>query len=59
MRQTPLVAMLSHFDQEILVVRAPTERWVKELMWIPGFLLLGLVAWLQRRRREHLPATAS
>ncbi|WP_298722002.1 TRAP transporter permease [uncultured Oceanisphaera sp.] len=47
------------FDQQILVVRAPTERWLKELMWIPGFLLLGLVAWLQRRRRERLPATAS
>ncbi|MDX1266864.1 MAG: DUF3394 domain-containing protein, partial [Oceanisphaera sp.] len=47
------------FDQQILVVRAPTERWVKELMWIPGFLLLGLVVWLQRRRQKPLPATAS
>ncbi|MDP2243522.1 TRAP transporter permease [Pseudomonas sp.] len=40
------------FDQQILVVRAPTERWIKELMWLPGFLLFGLVVWLQRRRRE-------
>ncbi|MGB5856059.1 MAG: TRAP transporter permease [Oceanisphaera sp.] len=39
------------FDQEILLVRAPTERWLKELMWIPGFLILALVVWLQRRRR--------
>ncbi|MFC3608288.1 TRAP transporter permease [Stutzerimonas tarimensis] len=39
------------FDQEILAVRAPTDRWTKELMWIPGFLLLCLVVWLQRRRR--------
>jgi hypothetical protein len=40
------------FDQQILVVRAPTERWTKELMWLPGFMLFGLVVWLQRRRRE-------
>lgn len=47
------------FDQQILMARAPTERWVKELMWIPGFLLLGLVVWLQRRRQKPLPAAAS
>ncbi|WP_417616141.1 TRAP transporter permease [Oceanisphaera sp.] len=39
------------FDQEIMLVRAPTERWLKELMWIPGFLVLMLVVWLQRRRQ--------
>lgn len=39
------------FDQEILSVRAPTDRWLKELMWLPGFLLFGLVYWMQRRRR--------
>jgi hypothetical protein len=38
------------FDQQILSVRAPTDRWIKELMWIPGFLLCGLVVLLQRRR---------
>ncbi|MFV9653887.1 TRAP transporter permease [Pseudomonas sp. NY15366] len=38
------------FDQQILSVRAPTDRWMKELMWIPGFLLFGLVVLLQRRR---------
>ncbi|WP_250895119.1 DUF3394 domain-containing protein, partial [Aeromonas dhakensis] len=26
-------------DQQILSVKAPTERWPKELMWLPGFLL--------------------
>ncbi|MGQ7960328.1 TRAP transporter permease [Pseudomonas sp. SP16.1] len=41
------------FDQQILNVRAPTDRWVKELMWLPGFLLFGLVVWLQRRRRPQ------
>lgn len=38
------------FDQEILLVRAPTDRWAKEWMWIPGLLLFGLIVWLQRRR---------
>ncbi|GAB6388625.1 TRAP transporter permease [Stutzerimonas marianensis] len=38
------------FDQEILRVRAPTDRWPKEFMWIPGFLLFGLIVWMQRRR---------
>ncbi len=40
------------FDQQILSVRAPTDRWTKELMWIPGLLLFALVVWLQRRRRQ-------
>ncbi|MGV8842007.1 MAG: TRAP transporter permease [Pseudomonas sp.] len=47
------------FDQEILLVRAPTERWLKELMWLPGFMLFGLVVWLQRRRRIREPAPLS
>ena len=44
------------FDQQILSVRAPTDRWMKELMWIPGFLLFGLIVLLQRRRRVALRA---
>lgn len=40
------------FDQQILSVRAPTDRWPKEFMWIPGFLLFGLIVWMQRRRRQ-------
>jgi hypothetical protein len=47
------------FDQQILVVRAPTERWSKELMWLPGFALFGLVIWLQRRRRQPSALSAS
>ncbi len=38
------------FDQQILRVRAPTDRWPKELIWGPGFLLFALIVWLQRRR---------
>ncbi|MGJ7459848.1 TRAP transporter permease [Halomonas sp. MA07-2] len=40
------------FDQEIIGVSAPVDRWAKEWMWIPGFLVFGLVVMLQRRRRE-------
>ncbi|MBB3329410.1 TRAP transporter 4TM/12TM fusion protein [Halomonas campaniensis] len=40
------------FDQEIVEVMAPVDRWAKEWMWIPGFLVFGLVVMLQRRRRE-------
>ncbi|MFQ2109925.1 TRAP transporter permease [Aeromonas rivipollensis] len=47
---SPAAAAGMEFDQEILSVKAPTERWHKELMWIPGFLLFGAVLWLQRRR---------
>jgi TRAP transporter 4TM/12TM fusion protein len=46
------------FDQQILVVRAPTERWAKELMWLPGFALFGLVIWLHHRRLQTPPAAA-
>ncbi len=41
------------FDQQILSVRAPVDRWPKEFMWIPGFLLFGLIVWMQRRRRQR------
>lgn len=48
------------FDQEILIVRAPTDRWTKEWMWLPGLLVLGLVVWLQRRRaRQQVPGSGS
>ncbi|MGP0173751.1 TRAP transporter permease [Pseudomonas sp. NCHU5208] len=44
------------FDQQIISIKAPTDRWVKELMWIPGFLLFALVVVLQRRRKALQPA---
>ncbi|AXY42371.1 TRAP transporter permease [Halomonas sp. JS92-SW72] len=47
------------FDQEILEVLAPVDRWAKEWMWIPGFLVFGLVVMLQRRRREPGPGQAA
>jgi hypothetical protein len=49
---SPAADLGLEFDQQILVVRAPTERWPKELMWLPGFALLGLIWLLQRRRRN-------
>jgi TRAP transporter 4TM/12TM fusion protein len=47
------------FDQEIIEVLAPVDRWTKELMWIPAFLVFGLVIMLQRRRRDNTAVTAT
>jgi TRAP transporter 4TM/12TM fusion protein len=47
------------FDQEIIEVSAPVDRWAKEWMWIPGFLVFGLVVLLQRRRRNQQPTTTA
>jgi len=47
------------FDQEIIEVLAPVDRWTKELMWIPAFLVFGLIVMMQRRRRDRSVATAS
>ncbi|MBW5799334.1 TRAP transporter permease [Halomonas elongata] len=41
------------FDQEIIQVLAPVDRWAKEWMWIPAFLIFALVVLLQRRRRDR------
>jgi len=47
------------FDQQIIEVLAPVDRWTKELMWIPAFLVFGLIVIMQRRRRDRVAATAS
>jgi TRAP transporter 4TM/12TM fusion protein len=47
------------FDQEIIEVLAPVDRWAKEWMWIPGFLLFGLVVLLQRRRKLQQPSSTA
>ncbi|PCD00167.1 TRAP transporter permease [Halopseudomonas pelagia] len=44
------------FDQEIIEVLAPVDRWAKEWMWIPGFLLFMLIIGLQWRRRPAAEA---
>ncbi|HSS64686.1 MAG TPA: DUF3394 domain-containing protein, partial [Gammaproteobacteria bacterium] len=49
------------FDQVILTVRIPSNQPAKEWMWIPALLVLGLIAFMQTRRREpraSAPATA-
>ena len=40
------------FDWVVTGVEVEAERWPKELFDIPAFLLLGLVFWLQRRRKR-------
>jgi TRAP transporter 4TM/12TM fusion protein len=47
------------FDQQILMVQAPRDGWAKEWIWIPAFLVFGLVVMLQRRRQDARPAAAS
>ena len=49
---SPAAELGLQFDQEILAVRAPTDRWAKEWMWLPALLLFGLVVWMQRRRKR-------
>ena len=40
------------FDQEIVEVLAPVDRWTKEWIWIPALALFALIVMLQRRRRH-------
>lgn len=47
------------FDQEIIEVLSPVDRWTKELMWIPAFLIFGLIVLMQRRRRDNTADTAT
>lgn len=49
---SPAADLGLEFDQEIVLVRAPTDRMRKEIMWIPGVLLLLAVSALQWRRKR-------
>ncbi|TDQ34257.1 TRAP transporter permease [Thiopseudomonas denitrificans] len=53
---SPAADLGLEFDQVIISAKRPEERIRKEIMWLPGFALLALVVWLQRRRRNDLPA---
>ncbi|MEM6303510.1 MAG: TRAP transporter permease [Pseudomonadota bacterium] len=46
------------WDQEITEVLAPASQPSKYFMFLPAFLLLGLIIFMQRRRAEPVPATA-
>ncbi len=50
---SPAQAANLEFDQKILKVRAPAGQPPKELMFIPAFVLLAGVVYLQRRRRPR------
>ena len=45
------------FDQEILMVKIPSKRPSKQLMFIPALVLLALIYYVQRKRRDKLAAT--
>ena len=42
------------FDQEILMVKLPSKRPSKQLLFFPALGLLALIYWLQKRRRDTL-----
>ena len=50
---SPAAELGLQFDQEILAMRAPTDRVAKEWMWLPALLLFALVVWMQRRRKRE------
>ena len=43
------------FDWEIVTLQIEADRPPKQLMFIPAFILLGLIAWLQNRRKRRQP----
>jgi len=45
-------------DWEVASVQVATSRPPKQLFLLPALFLLGLIYWLQRRRRDKLAATA-
>ena len=47
------------FDQEILNIQVPSERLPKQLMFIPVLLLLALIWFSQRARKNKLEAAAT
>jgi TRAP transporter 4TM/12TM fusion protein len=47
------------FDWEILQIEAEADRPPKHLMFIPALLLLGLIAWVQRRRIKTAATAAA
>ena len=46
------------FGFDITEVLVPADRPAKEWFFVPALLLLGLIVWDQRRRREPRPAPA-
>jgi len=55
---SPAQAAGLEFDQEIVTVKEPLDQLPKELMYIPALLVLGLIVFMQRGRRERRPAAA-
>ena len=47
------------FDQKIIEVMAPVDRWAKEWMWIPALAVFALIVLMQRRRRDGSAKPAS
>ncbi len=53
---SPAEAVGLDWDQQITLVRTPTEQPTKYWMFLPALALLGLIVWGQRRRAPREPA---
>ncbi|MCB8887976.1 TRAP transporter permease [Vreelandella malpeensis] len=49
---SPAAELGFDFDQQIVEVLAPVDRWTKEWMWLPALMLFALVVLMQRSRRR-------
>ncbi|MCP1313334.1 MULTISPECIES: TRAP transporter permease [unclassified Halomonas] len=56
---SPAAELGLDFDQEIVEVLAPVDRWTKEWMWLPALGLFALVVLMQRSRRRKEEATTA
>ncbi len=53
---SPAEDLMIDFDWEVVDVEIPADRPPQEIFYIPALLLVGLVALLQRRRKDKLDA---
>ncbi len=56
---SPAEAAGLEFDQKVVSVKEPLDQLPKELMYIPALLVLGLIIFMQRGRRERQLAEAT
>jgi len=45
------------FGWEVMTIQLPNQRMPKQVFFIPAIMLLGLIAWLQWRRRGNTEPT--
>ncbi len=51
---SPAATEQLQFDQQIVDIRVPVERWRKEWLWLPAILAFGIIIQNQRRRLQSI-----